>query len=172
MDSITRTAQSAVVSYYNTLRKNGGARRGDREKLLTLWLFHYLKNRSDFLAKPVLTKDDDGKITWCDWKVDTELEAQLERAYRKNLPCLTAASCFIHLLPDDECIPLLEIFWDGSVDYNYRILVTNATEILASKGRLDGESVQGIMDSYVWKDNSALMQPNDEAEDTLFTRNN
>ena len=174
MDSITRTAQSALVSYYHTIRRMGGLRKGDQGKLLVVWLFHNLKNRnlSDYLSMPTFVRDEDGFIKECEWHIDTELEMQLEKMFRKNLPCLTENSCFIHLLPDDQCIPLLEIFWDSSVDYYYELLVTNATDILSSKGKLRGDTVQNIMDSFEWTEDSALMQPNDEAEDTLFTRNN
>ena len=169
MDSITRTAQSAVVSYYNTLRRMGSIHRQDKNKLLVLWFFHYLKNRSDFLWKWDKQAGE--------FKVDRELESYLEKRFRCNIPCLTDASCFIKLLPEDNCIPLLEILWnsDDEDEISYTVLVTNATQPLGDDNGYEIDDIQEIVDEIPWTNSSNFIIPNAEdtdAVDTFITSNN
>lgn len=167
MDSITRTAQSSIVSYYNALRRMGSIHRQDKYHLLVLWLFHYLKNRSDFLYK---WNADLNKF-----EVDRELEAWLEQRFRCNIACLMGSSCFIKLLPDDNCTPILEILWEeGGEDEepHIRILVTNATYALQENNdNTTGEDVDEILNSMIWSNGSAVMRVNNDNDDDWMTTN-
>lgn len=170
MDSITRTAQSAVVSYYNALRRMGNVHRQDKYKLLVLWFFHWLKNRSDFLWK----WDKEAN----EFRVDRELEKEVERRFKCNIPCLSGASCFIKLLPDDNCVPLLEVMWDDShedEDIYYRFLVTNATRVMQYDGQQDADDISEILENIPFTNGSAFIVPNEEDEsdvNTFMTDNN
>lgn len=167
MDSITRTAQSAVINYYNVLRRMGNVGRQDKYKLLVLWLFHHLKNRSDFLYVPEFEIGENGKRHLKGWKIDRLLEAQLERKFRCNVPCLED-SCFVSLLGSDECVPVMEALWDDSDDddFFYRLLVTNATAVL-NQAAEDGDTLEDILDGYIWTNGSALMAPSANAAEEL-----
>ena len=160
MDSITRTAQSAVINYYNTLRRMGSISRQDKYRLLVLWFFHYLKNRSDFLYVPEWTEEDGKDVL--EWKIDRVLEAQLERKFRCNIPCLED-SCFVELFGDDECVPVMEVLWDDSEEDEpfYRLLVTNATAYFMQIADETGKSIEEILDNYMWTNGSGLLVPND-----------
>lgn len=165
MDSITRTAQSAVINYYNVLRRMGNVNRQDKYRLVVLWLFHYLKNRSDFLYVPEFYKDDDGKQHLKGWKIDRVLEAQLERKFRCNVPCLED-SCFVSLLGSDECTPVIEKLWDDAEEeVFYRLLVTNATAALMQIAEETGKSIEDILDNYMWTNGSGLLVPNENQKE-------
>ena len=165
MDSITRVAQSALLNYYTTVRKMGGAGRQDRYKLLVAWMYYELKHNSDYLQEPEIIRDEDGSIASCNWHIDRKAELDLEKKYRDNLACLTSGSCFIHMLPDDECIPVVEVICPHQLEERFRILVADASEIGVRLSDPDGTSIEGIVNAYDWEENSALFQANDNEEE-------
>ncbi len=158
MDSITRTSQSALESYYSVLRRKGAVNQQEKYKLMVLWLFDNLKNHSDYLRVPEFIYDEEGALKDCEWPVDRELEADLEKRYRCNLPCLSEGSCFIHILPDDECIPILNIDWIEDPEQTFTFLVTDATVMTKRIGKPDGSSVEGVVSAYEWNEEANLMQ--------------
>lgn len=157
MDSITRTASSALTKYYDILRRMGNIYKQDKYKLLVLWFFNYLKNDSDFLYK----WDDENKR----FVVDRTLEQFLEKKFRENVDCLSNASCFIKLLPDDNCTPILEINWDLPINHIpdrpiLRVLVPNATAIVdRNNNKTDVTEIYNlidVIDSINWNEGGAL----------------
>lgn len=117
MDSITRTSQSALIAYYNVLRRMGKITRQDKYRLLVLWFYNHLKNESDFLWK---WADESGKFV-----IDKELENLVERKFRQNLQCLLQSSCFIKYHSDDNCEPVSGDTWIPADALH--LMVTNAT---------------------------------------------
>lgn len=125
MDSLTHTTQSALVRYYNVLRRMGSIRKQDKYKLLVLWFFYYLKNNSDFLY----TWDAEQEK----FVIDTKLEREVEKKFRCNLDCLLNASCFIKLMASDNCIPIIDNMWtypDIVERIVAKLFVPNATGII------------------------------------------
>lgn len=121
MDKLTRTANSALVAYYNNVRRMGSVGRQDKYRLLVLWYFNWLKNHTDFLYKWDETANGDiGGFV-----VDKKLEASLEKQFGANLQCLLQSSCFVKLHADDECVPLSGMEWYHAD--NYDLMVTNDT---------------------------------------------
>lgn len=160
MDSITRTAQAAVIQYYNALRRIGAIRRQDKYNLLVLWFFHYLKNESDFLYRWDNTKKT--------FTIDTYLEQQLEKKFRCSIECLADASCFIKLLPSDNCTPVIGNNWYANVPEDEAdkllLFIPNATGIPLDNGEMDltTSSIQiedigeFLQDTFTDEDNGIL----------------
>lgn len=94
----------------------GQVGRQDRFRLLVLWFFNYLKNDSDFLWR---WDADKGKFV-----INKKLEAKIEKAYRKNLGCLTYSSCFIKPKADDNCTPVSGLEWQTAD--SWKLMVSNS----------------------------------------------
>lgn len=149
MDSLTHTTQSALLRYYNVLRRLGFIRKQDKYRLLVLWFFYYLKHNSDFLYK---WNNDQQKFI-----IDTKLERLLEKRFRCNLDCLLESSCFIKLMPADNCIPIMNNMWTYPQlveKFIAKLFVPNATGIIWG-GELDDDNVLELdedveFDDIVW----------------------
>ena len=141
----------------------------EKARLMVVWLFDYLKNRCDYLKTPVIERDEEGTIISCGWIVDNDAQAALERKYRCNLPCLASDSCFIKIMPDDECIPIVDIQWYDDIEEVFTFLVSDQTEIVGQNSRPGTDSVESIVEAYDWDDGSCLFHTNDSEDDDYTT---
>lgn len=168
-DSIAKTADNALVGYFNMLRRAGGVSLSERYKLLLLWFFNNLKNDSDFLQYY-----DDTDEYAAQWKIDRDLENKVNNVFYQNIQCLSQDTCNIRLIGED-CIPVPEYMWynDTTPTEKHYLLVLNDTDPIETSIEvdLDNMSWQDAFVSEIWSQASGFIIENkdtEEEEDPIY----
>jgi len=162
MDRITNTADNALVSYFNTLRRTGGISLSERYKLILLWFFNYLKTKSYFLE---YFDDDDEGIRG--WKHDSELEKKVNAIFDKSIKCLSDGTCNIRLM-DGDCtsLPMVTLFTQSEPVEKIQLLLLNDSEPVGdSSVNPSNMSWNNAMIDEIWTLESGFIVENAEPQD-------
>ncbi len=152
MDRIAKTAATAFVDYFNTTRRTATVSLSERYKLLLLWFFNDMKHNGQSLYEyGLLDEFTEG------WKIDTELDDELEAVYAKTIKCLTDGTCNIRYM-DGDCTPLPSTLWytDSTADEFFKVLVSNDTDMIEDGFDMGNLTFSDAMEQNIWDEDSFI----------------
>lgn len=169
MNSIFNTTASAFDRFFNATRRMGHISMAEREKLLLLWFFYYLKHDSSFLLEYRFCEEDDNSCTE-GWFVNRELEDKVDKVFRKAMECLSKNTCSIKMVKGDctsiaEAIPIATPE-NISVE---QVLISNDADPTGLQD-VDADNINGIsfndlLVNMVWTADSAVFPTNDSPDE-------
>lgn len=168
MDRIGKTATTALVNYFNVIRRTATVSLSERYKLLLLWFFNEMKNDGESLYEYSLVDEySEG------WHIDTTLDNKLEAIYSKTIKCLTENTCNIKYMNGDTNQIASELwYWNTAPDEYFELLVTNDTEMIEDGYDMDNLSFQDAMEQNIWDQGSFIFRTNasNDNDNTYYER--
>lgn len=162
MDRIGKTATTALINYFNVLRRTATVSLSERYKLLLLWFFNEMKNDGESIYE----YGTEG------WQIDTTLNNKLDAVYNKTIKCLVENTCNIKYMNGDPNPITSELwYWNSTPDEFFELLVTNDTEMIED-GYENNLSFQDAMTQNIWNENSYIFRTNasDDDDNTYYER--
>ena len=160
MDSLANTTNSALIKYFNVIRKRGYISLNEKYKLLVLWFLNYLKHTSDFTLEYVI--DEVASIQ--EWRLNTDLLREIDNVFNKNMFCLETDTCTIRFQQGDctQTTSRVDVV-NVDVDEFVHLLMSNDSALVGTTSDQPIGTMsltQAVGNQQLWEQNSFFLFQN------------